>query len=85
MIIDNYNNAQIFYVLLWSAIYRFDQDLDGFLTLEDMKRMMENLGAPQTHLSLKKMIQEVDADGDSKISFNEVSEQLSAVCFIVIL
>jgi len=50
---------------------RFDQDLDGFLTLEDMKRMMENLGAPQTHLSLKKMIQEVDADGDSKISFNE--------------
>lgn len=35
--------------------------------------MMESLGAPQTHLSLKKMIQEVDTDGDSKISFNEVS------------
>jgi len=50
---------------------RFDQNRSGFLDLEDMKRMMESLGAPQTHLSLKKMIQEVDTDGDSKISFNE--------------
>jgi len=50
---------------------RFDQDSDGFLDLEDMKRMMESLGAPQTHLNLKKMIQEVDTDKDSKISFNE--------------
>lgn len=50
---------------------KFDRDRDGFLELEDMKLMMESLGAPQTHLSLKKMIQEVDTDGDSKISFNE--------------
>jgi len=50
---------------------RFDRDRDGFLDLEDMKLMMETLGAPQTHLSLKKMITEVDTDGDSKISFNE--------------
>ena len=35
--------------------------------------MMEKLGAPQTHLSLKSMIREVDEDGDSKISFREVS------------
>jgi len=50
---------------------RFDGDSDGFLDLADMKLMMETLGAPQTHLSLKAMIQEVDTDGDSKISFNE--------------
>jgi len=50
---------------------KFDEDRDGFLDLADMKKMMESLGAPQTHLSLKKMIQEVDKDGDSKISFNE--------------
>jgi len=56
----------------YKAIFtRFDQDKDGFLDLGDMKLMMETLGAPQTHLSLKKMIQEVDTDGDSKISFNE--------------
>lgn len=52
---------------------RFDHDLDGFLDIEDMKRMMEDLGAPQTHLALKKMIKEVDTDNDDKISFNEVS------------
>lgn len=33
--------------------------------------MMEKLGAPQTHLSLKKMIAEVDEDQDGKISFRE--------------
>jgi Ca2+-binding EF-hand superfamily protein len=59
---------------------RFDRDEDGYLDIEDMKLMMETLGAPQTHLSLKKMIHEVDTDGDSKISFNEVSHhgQLNA-------
>lgn len=34
--------------------------------------MMEKLGAPQTHLSLKAMIKEVDEDNDNKISFREV-------------
>jgi Ca2+-binding EF-hand superfamily protein len=36
--------------------------------------MMEKLQAPQTHLGLKSMIQEVDEDGDSKISFREVRQ-----------
>jgi len=54
-----------------SIFNRFDRDSDGFMCLEDLKMMMETLGAPQTHLSLKKMIQEVDTDGDSKISFQE--------------
>lgn len=39
--------------------------------------MMEVLGAPQTHLGLKAMIQEVDEDGDGRISFREVG----CVCF----
>ena len=52
---------------------RFDDGHDGFLDLAELKRMMEVLGAPQTHLGLKAMIQEVDEDGDSRISFREVS------------
>ena len=39
----------------------------------ELKLMMEKLGAPQTHLGLKSMIQEVDEDFDSKLSFREVS------------
>lgn len=33
--------------------------------------MMETLGAPQTHLALKGMINEVDEDGDGRLSFRE--------------
>lgn len=33
--------------------------------------MMEKLGAPQTHKSLKEMIAEVDEDNDGKMSFRE--------------
>ncbi|XP_046753874.1 EF-hand domain-containing protein D2 homolog [Diprion similis] len=50
---------------------RFDDGRDGFLDLAELKRMMEVLGAPQTHLGLKAMIQEVDEDRDSRISFRE--------------
>jgi len=56
----------------YKAIFtRFDRNGDGQLDLEDMKLMMETLGAPQTHLSLKAMIREVDMDNDGKISFND--------------
>ena len=34
---------------------------------------MERLAAPQTHLSLKAMIKEVDEDQDGKLSFREVN------------
>lgn len=50
---------------------KFDLGGDGFLDLLEMKLMMERLGAPQTHLGLKKMISEVDEDQDGKISFKE--------------
>ena len=43
----------------------------GALTLEELKFMMEKLGAPQTHLGLKAMIKEVDEDDDGMISFRE--------------
>lgn len=50
---------------------KYDEGRDGFLDLEELKRMMEKLGAPQTHLDLKAMIKEVDEDTDNKISFRE--------------
>ncbi|XP_055684409.1 EF-hand domain-containing protein D2 homolog [Lutzomyia longipalpis] len=50
---------------------KYDVGHDGYLDLAELKIMMEKLGAPQTHLSLKKMISEVDEDNDGKISFRE--------------
>ncbi|XP_026321317.1 EF-hand domain-containing protein D2 homolog [Hyposmocoma kahamanoa] len=50
---------------------KFDEGHDGYLDLSEVKRMMERLGAPQTHLGLKAMITEVDEDMDNRISFRE--------------
>lgn len=51
--------------------FRFNTNKDGYLSLTELKRMMEVLGAPQTHLALKGMIEEVDEDGDGRLSFRE--------------
>lgn len=61
------------------ASCRYDEGRDGFLDLLELKRMMEKLGAPQTHLGLKSMIKEVDEDDDSRISFREVHYKLLTV------
>ncbi|KAG5894485.1 hypothetical protein JTB14_032513 [Gonioctena quinquepunctata] len=53
------------------AQIRFNTNKDGYLSIDELKRMMEVLGAPQTHLGLKAMIKEVDEDGDNRLSFHE--------------
>ncbi len=58
--------------LLHITNYRYDEDKSGFIDLMELKRMMEKLGEPQTHLGLKTMIKEVDEDNDGEISFREV-------------
>jgi Ca2+-binding EF-hand superfamily protein len=50
---------------------KYDVSKDKFIDLMELKLMMEKLGAPQTHISLKNMIKEVDEDHDDKISFRE--------------
>ncbi|GAB1600021.1 EF-hand domain-containing protein D2-like isoform X1 [Argonauta hians] len=49
----------------------YDVNKDKFIDIEELKGMMEKLGAPQTHLALKEMIREVDEDKDNKINFRE--------------
>ncbi|CAG0904765.1 unnamed protein product, partial [Darwinula stevensoni] len=51
---------------------RYDTKRDGVLDLMELKKMMQSLGAPQTHLALKEMIAEVDEDQDGMISYREV-------------
>ncbi|OWF56186.1 EF-hand domain-containing protein D2-like [Mizuhopecten yessoensis] len=50
---------------------KYDTGRDKFIDFEELKVMMEKLGAAQTHLGLKAMIKEVDEDNDGKISFRE--------------
>ncbi|XP_042348015.1 EF-hand domain-containing protein D2 [Plectropomus leopardus] len=50
---------------------KHDTGKDNYIDLMELKLMMEKLDAPQTHLSLKNMIKEVDEDLDNKLSFRE--------------
>ncbi|KAK3087728.1 hypothetical protein FSP39_009734 [Pinctada imbricata] len=50
---------------------KYDVGKDKFIDFHELKLMMEKIGAPQTHLSLKAMIKEVDEDHDDKINFRE--------------
>ena len=43
---------------LWN-ICRYNVSGSGTISLQELKIMMEKLGAPQTHLGLKAMIKEV--------------------------
>ncbi|XP_022251079.1 EF-hand domain-containing protein D2 homolog isoform X2 [Limulus polyphemus] len=49
----------------------FDVGGDNYIDFHDLKRMMEKLGSPQTHLALKDMIREIDEDQDNRINFRE--------------
>ncbi|XP_013783020.1 EF-hand domain-containing protein D2-like isoform X1 [Limulus polyphemus] len=50
---------------------KFDVGGDNYIDFHDLKRMMEKLGSPQTHLALKDMIREIDEDQDNRINFRE--------------
>lgn len=53
------NTSKFIYLQDYYIFYRFNTNNDGFLSLNELKRMMEVLGAPQTHIGLKQMIKEV--------------------------
>ncbi|VDM54387.1 unnamed protein product [Angiostrongylus costaricensis] len=50
---------------------KYDDDADGFIDFDELKRMMEKLGEAQTHIALKEIIRKVDEDQDGKISLRE--------------
>lgn len=50
---------------------QYDADKDHALNIEELKKLMEGLGEPQTHRAVKDMIALVDEDRDGKISFRE--------------
>lgn len=62
----------ISYIYVVFGFDRYDTGKDKFIDFQELKYMMEKLGAPQTHLALKEMIKEIDEDFDGKISFREV-------------
>ena len=53
---------------------RYNVSETGRLSLEELKAMMEKLGAPQTHLGLKSMIKVMDLNHSVEITKNSSLE-----------
>ncbi|VDD93527.1 unnamed protein product, partial [Enterobius vermicularis] len=78
-----FSRKQIKYFI--ETFKRFDEDGDNFIDFNELKRMMEKLGEPQTHIALKTILKMVDDDKDGKVNLREfllifryaASEQLS--------
>ncbi|CAF2123835.1 calmodulin-like protein 5 [Brassica rapa] len=56
----------------------FDQDGDGFITVEELKSVMSSLGLKQgkTLEGCKKMIMQVDVDGDGRVNYKEFLQMM---------
>jgi len=56
---------------LASNFNAFDKDKNGTINVDELKKLLEKLGHPQTHAALKAMSKEVDEDKDGQISLRE--------------
>ncbi|GFQ06396.1 calmodulin-like protein 3 [Phtheirospermum japonicum] len=56
----------------------FDQNGDGFITVDELKSVLASLGLKQGRAAedCKKMIMRVDADGDGMVDFSEFKQMM---------
>lgn len=56
----------------------FDQNRDGFITVEELKSVLASLGLKQgrTLEDCKRMIGKVDADGDGMVNYKEFKQMM---------
>jgi EF-hand domain pair len=64
---------------------QYDADKNNSLNVEELKKLMEKMGHPQTHTALIAMIREVDEDRDGEISMREVRAELVQCSFSAVL
>ena len=55
----------------------FDLDGDGFITRDEIRRVMASMGERLTEEEIDNMLREADADGDGRIDYEGVTSLLS--------
>ena len=50
---------------------KFDKDGDGFITPNELRSVMTQMGEPVTHAEVDAIIKEADIDGDGNINYAE--------------
>ena len=62
----------------YTATLTFSQDNNGFITPQELSRVMTNLGHDLDPKEIIEMIVEADMDNDGKISFQEFKRLMSS-------
>lgn len=64
----------------------FDQNGDGFITVEELRSVLQSLGLKQgrTLEDCKKMISKVDVDGDGRVDYKEFKQMMKGGGFAAI-
>ncbi|XP_070504182.1 calmodulin-like [Chironomus tepperi] len=63
---------------IWDAFRVFDKDNDGFVSIEELKYVLTNLGEKLTDQEMNEILKDADADGDGKLNFEEFIAMLRA-------
>ncbi|XP_033736503.1 calmodulin-like [Pecten maximus] len=64
---------------LRKAFNVFDQDGNGFLTADELRHVMLNLGEKLSLAEAEEMIREADIDGDGQIDYKEYVKMMTSV------
>nr|2B1U_A Chain A, Calmodulin-like protein 5 [Homo sapiens] len=59
------------------AFRAFDQDGDGHITVDELRRAMAGLGQPLPQEELDAMIREADVDQDGRVNYEEFARMLA--------
>mmetsp|Transcript_23159 Transcript_23159/g.65079 ORF Transcript_23159/g.65079 Transcript_23159/m.65079 type:complete len:150 (-) Transcript_23159:111-560(-) len=63
---------------LIEAFKVFDRDGDGFISANELRNSMTNLGERLSHDEVSDMIKEADQDGDGQINYDEFVKMMMA-------
>ncbi|NP_001151507.2 calmodulin [Zea mays] len=59
---------------LREAFHVFDQDQNGFISRDELRHVLQNLGERLSEEELAEMLREADADGDGQINYSEFAK-----------
>ncbi|KAK4775879.1 hypothetical protein SAY87_023840 [Trapa incisa] len=63
---------------LKEAFQVFDKDQDGYISPEELRRVMLNLGEKLTDEEVEMMVKEADLDGDGQINYEEFIRMMTS-------
>ncbi|EXB26550.1 Calmodulin-like protein 11 [Morus notabilis] len=61
---------------LKEAFKVFDRNQDGYISANELRQVMINLGERLTHEEAEQMIKEADLDGDGQVSYEEFARMM---------